>query len=465
MKQPSFFSKLELIIPILIVNSFGLIGLFFYLPRSIVYYEYTIVLLALVFGKRSIYACIIFVLIFLLDLLNLFSSIYLFSISDFLMNFRFGVLYKITLSQVLSFIILLGYIFFVLFTLVKYKSKVQGNKSFFYKLLIFLYFTVIVFDFLNGSSKVIKREKIFSIVDKNISSPLLKEYFSFLHYYKKSDDKKLMHQRADTSVTFNLLAKDTSKRQLLVLMESWGCINDSVVREAFQDAVNAKLKLKSFKHTWGQTRFVGSTTSAEMRELLNLEGNYNFFIGNKSDQSDWYSIFDIKKKEGYDTYGFHAYTGKMFAREIWWKNVGLSHIFFRDDVLSASAIDNEKLDRGTPFLSIKDEILFDFMLKATEKSSRKFVYLLTVNSHLPFAGKFEQSVPVKKMGISSLPLSQEGKSQLSFILNQLLYFISKIDDTKWDDVLFVGDHIPPYLIANDRSFFSAKQVPYLYLSR
>ena len=465
MKQHSFFNKLELILPIIIVNSFGLIGFFFYLPRSIFYYEFAIVLLALVYGKRSIYACIIFVLIFLFDLLNLFSSIYLFSISDFLINFKFGVLYKITLSQVLSFIVLLGYIFFVLFILVKYQSKVQRNKSFFYKLLFVVYFSVIVFDFLNGSSKVIKREKIFSIVGKNISSPLLKEYFSFLHYYRKSDDKKLMHKRADTSVTFKLLAKDSSKRQLLVLMESWGYINDPVVREAFQHVVNEKLKLKSFKHSWGQTRFVGSTTSAEMREMMNLEGNYNFFIGNKSDQSDWPSIFDMKKKAGYDTYGFHAYTGKMFAREIWWKNVGLNHIFFRDDVISSSFIDDDKLDRGTPFLSAKDEFLFDFMLKKTDSISHKFVYLLTVNSHLPFAGNFEQSDAGKKIGIASLPLSQEAKSQLSFILNQLFYFISKIDDNKWDDVLFVGDHIPPYLIARDRSFFSAKQVPYLFLSR
>lgn len=465
MKQPSISDKLSLIFLIFIVNSFGLLDFFFYLPRSIFYYEYTIVLFLLVVCKRSIYASIFFIIIFSLDLLNLFSSIYLFSIVNFLTNFKFGILYKITLGQILSFIALFGYIFFILCILSKYHSKVKRNKPLFYKLLAVFYFTIFIADFLNGSSKVIKREKTFIIVNKNISSPLLKEYFRFLFYYKKSDDKNSLRQRSDTSVTFKLLAKDTSRRQLLVIMESWGFIKNSTVREAFQTIVSENLKFKNFKYTWGQTRFVESTTSAELREMMNLEGNYNYFIGNKSAQSDLHSIFDIKNKGGYETYGFHAYTGKMFAREIWWKNVGLNQLFFRDDVYNSNLIDNSKIDRNTPFVSIKDETLFEFMLKETEKSSRKFVYLLTVNSHLPFAGKLTLSTPVKKMGILSLPLSQEAKSQLGFILNQLLFFISRIEYNEWDDVLFVGDHIPPYIIAKDRSFFNSKLVPYLYLSK
>ena len=452
-------------VPILVVNSFGLLGLFAFLPRSIVYYEYALVLICLLFFKRPVYAFMAFGVIFLLDLLNLFSSSYLFSVGEFLSNLRYASLFSISFTHVLALFVLLVYCSIVFYTLKRYSTKIKEDRTGFLFIFFFFYALIFSIDLFNGSSKIVQSEKIFRVTKKNVSSFLTKEYYYFINQ-NLNNDKSIPTalSKLEESATQHNLLGDNSNKQLLVIMESWGLPNDTAFQSLFQKIISNRAIQHQFKPYWGQTKFRGSTTSAEMRELVHAKGSYKYFFNLKSAESSFPSVFDKKKSAGYETYGFHSFTGKMFARGKWWYNIGLDHIFFRDDIIATNIVTDNQLDGGTPFPSIRDEQMFDFMVQQTKNSKRKFVYLLTVNTHLPFTQIIGDMPGEIFSEISALSISPEAKSQMKKLAIELLYFIDTIKPEEWDDILFVGDHIPPYLRETDRNFFNAEFVPYLFLT-
>jgi hypothetical protein len=458
-------NKIEPLWPILVVNSFGLIGFFMFLPRSVVYYEYALVLGCLLFFRRPISAYMAFLIIFLLDLLNLFSSSYLFSIGEFLSNLEYASLFSISFTHVLAIIVLLVYCALVLYTLKSYSPKIKSNKTGFLYVFFFFYGLIFSIDLYNGSTKMFETDKIFRFTNKNISSFLLKEYYFFFDQHLQNDKSvpAKLSSFEESATQLNLL-EDNSNKQLLVIMESWGLPNDTVFQSVFQKIISSKAVQREFKPHWGRTRFTGSTTSAEMRELINAKGSYKYFLNHQSAESNFRSVFDKKKAAGYDTYGFHSFTGKMFARTIWWYNVGLDHIYFMDEILASKIGNNKQLDGSTPFPSIKDEQMFDFMVQQTGQSKRKFVYFLTVNTHLPFTQSIGDLPGEIFSEISKMPVSTEAKNQMKKVAIELLYFIDAIKPEDWDDILFVGDHIPPYLRDTDRKYFNPTFVPYLFLT-
>ncbi len=465
MKLYSIYKKTELLLPILLVNSFGLIGFFVFLPRSVVYYEYALVLGCLLFFKRPVYAFITFLFIFLFDLLNLFSSSYLFSIGEFLSNLQYASLFSLSFTHVLAFLVFLAYCVLVFLALKKYSPKIKANKRGFLYSALFFYTLIFSVDLSNGSTQIVETDKIFRFTKKNVSSFLSKEYYYFINqnlYNDKSVPAALL--KSEKSATQLNLLGDDSNRQLLVIMESWGLPNDTAFHAMFQKVMSSLAIQRQFRPFWGQTRFRGSTTAAEMRELISAKGSYKYFFNRKSSESQFPSIFDKKKAAGYETFGFHSFTGKMFARGEWWHNIGIDHVFFRDDIVAKNIVSNHQLDAGTPFPSIKDEQMFDFMVQQTMNSKRKFVYLLTVNTHLPFTQHIGDIPGEIFSEISAMPVSAEVQNQLKKLAIQLIYFINALKPEEWDDILFVGDHIPPYLREADRNFFNSAYVPYLFLT-
>ena len=447
------------------VNSFGLIGFFIFLPRSIVYYEYAFVLGCLLFFKRPTYAYIAFLFFFLLDLLNLFSSSYLFSVGEFLSNLKYASLFSLSYIHVLAFLVLLVYCGVVLYALKRYSPVIKADKTGFLFIVFFFYALIFSIDLYNGSTKIVETDKIFRFTKKNISSFLGKEYYYFINQNLYNDKSILTAlSKPEQSATHLHLLGDDSNKQLLVIMESWGLPNDARFQAIFQKIISSLAIQHQFKPYWGQTRFSGSTTAAEMRELVNAKGSYKYFFNLQSAESNFPSVFDKKKKAGYETYGFHSFTGKMFARGKWWHNIGLDHVFFRDDIMAENIVNNNQLDGGTPFPSIKDEQMFDYMVQQTKDIKRKFVYLLTVNTHLPFTQNIGDFPGEIFSEIAAMPVSAEAKNQMKKVAIELMYFINALNPEDWDDILFVGDHIPPYLRDADRKYFNPAFVPYLFLT-
>jgi hypothetical protein len=85
------------------------------------------------------------------------------------------------------------------------------------------------------------------------------------------------------------------------------------------------------------------------------------------------------------------------------------------------------------------------------------------NSLLPFKNIVNDNYPTQNLKFNTLSLSEEAKNQLIYIKNLLTIILQNLDTNKWQKVLIMGNHNPPYLNKNDRNFYSGKMVPYVLI--
>ena len=122
-----------------------------------------------------------------------------------------------------------------------------------------------------------------------------------------------------------------------------------------------------------------------------------------------------------------------------------------------------KIVEESPFPSVDDQDMFNYMLLKTKDHIKVFSYLLTENTHLPFKLNVIENEPVLKFKIESLPISNEAQNQLKLIKNTVSSFIQKLDTNRWNKIIIMGDHNPPYLDIRDRNYYSFKEVPYILI--
>ena len=447
---------------IFFINFLGVLDYFVYLPRSLFYYEYIIVLLALCYSRKVRIAYILFCVLFLLDIFDVISNIYLFDLSELFSSLKFIFLFKFNLQHYLILFSVCLY-FILTYQYFKYsKRKIEPNKRFFIKFIIVFYLIVILLDVWNGSSKLVETNDLRKITQKNISSLLLKNYFEQITQLYKNPVKVVKYK--SPSITFQSFKDDSTGNQLLVLVESWGLMNDEIAQKAFESEINMHINNKGYFLQWGKTHFSGSTASGELKELLSLKGNYKYFLHHRSDTNNISSIFDYKNKQGYTTFGFHSYSENMFNRSVWWKNIGIKNEYFKEDYLKPNSNKKIVIDEDGPFASITDIDMFNFMqIKTQNKNKKVFSYLLTENSHLPFKKIIHDNYPTNNFNFNKLALSEEAKNQLKYIKNLITVIIQNLDTNKWQKVLIMGDHNPPYLNKNDRNFYSGNKVPYVLI--
>ena len=155
----------------------------------------------------------------------------------------------------------------------------------------------------------------------------------------------------------------------------------------------------------------------------------------------------------------------MFQRNIWWKNIGIDNLNFRENIQSFYNY-KLKLNYNTSFISVNDEDAFNFIQAKTSKEGKQFSYLLTENSHLPFMSNVEKPIFTHLFDIDNeINLSEEAKNQHKRISNFLFYVASHLDSNKFQNILIVGDHMPPFVKKNDRDFYNNQFVPYFIITK
>ena len=454
--------QFKLLIPIIVINAFGLVGLYFFMPRPLFYIEYALVLLALVVFKNYWQSLTLFIIIFIFDLFYFFSSLFLFQIREFFYSIRFLNQYHFNFQHILIAIPLFAYLLLIRYVLKKSHNLVQANKKLFIQILAYVYFIIFFFDMLSGSNKLTQKFIVQDFSKKNIIGSFSKEYFTFFSSLGNSKVETLK----DTSIGFKAFLKDTTGNQLLIVVESWGELKDAKLQKELDTWIAKKFENKGYAVSKGTTKTYGSTVAAGLRELTNTKGDYSYYLNKKSVVTPFRSIFDEKKLQEYETFGFHPYTGLMFLRSIWWKNLGIQNLYFREQYLLENST-NANVVNGEAyyFPSVKDEIFFDYVLNKTKKTQKKFVYFLTVNSHIPYNAIGKDHGPMNQFDVSKMDITSQAKNQLIHIKNLLEYFSQKIEPKDWNKILIVGDHTPPFLIKKDRNFYVDGKAPYLLITK
>jgi len=445
----------------LVINSIGLLGFFIYFPRSVFYYEYGLVILALVYGKSPKTSFILFILFLMMDLLDIISNIYLFTLNELIDSLQFINEYKTSWQQFCYFIALLIYLAVIFIILKKSSIRVKANKNAILKTTILVYSIIFLLDVINGSSKLTIKNDTNTFIRKNIAKSLTVHYLEQAYeiYINPVHVVKLKEE----PVVFKNFKEDSIGNQLVVLIESWGLINDSITQEALQAYLSAQVKNKGYQFRWGKSPFAGTTTSAGLRQMVGVKGNYKYFLHHKTDTNNILSIFDYKNKQGYTTFGFHSFSENMFNRNIWWNNIGIQNLNFKESYIKYEDNQKVKIIEDSPFPSVDDLDMFDYMLLKTQVNKKTFSYLLTENTHLPFKLKVVENNPVATFKIESLPISNEAQNQLRLIKNTVSSFIQKLDTSRWNKIIIMGDHNPPYLDIRDRNYYSFKEVPYILI--
>lgn len=445
-----------------------LLSNFFYVQRTYFVFEYNLIVIFFLFEFPFWISALYLCLLVSLDILFFTSSIFYFTWIDLLDASRFVYLHGSGLKFIIYYVI---FIILILFLYKKATKSIINKVS--KKILVFYLSCTVLFlslmDIINGSNFLNQKAAIFK---RNFTGSIAVACYRNYNYQTSSNEVPVkFYVSRDSTVTFKYFsANNESSKQLVIILESWGFLEDFNYGEMTNYL--QKSLTPNYIITFNTTSFTGSTTYGEMRELLNSYGSYRYFIGNKSDiKGKISSIFNIKSYNKYNTIACHSYSGAMFYRKKWWRNIGIENSYFSEDIMFENR-SKSILNTETSFNSVNDEVSYDFISKKSLGKNKVFAYLLTVNTHLPFRYEYNngtfydfKSINGKTSNDLFLNYSKNISQQQKRIFQQIAYFVSKINLDHWDEVLIVGDHPPPFPDIVDRKMFSQKVVPYLFVKK
>jgi len=331
-------------------------------------------------------------------------------------------------------------------TILRSIGTFKNDKKFGVLFLILCFTVVYGIDSLFGSSSL--QFKPNGKVNLNISQSIVVQYVKDARIYLKkylpvSKIENFENISNGESVSYRYLLRDSSKKQALIILESWG-LNNSVQERMEQIRPIILLNNSGYSVHLDSSLFYGGTSQAEVRELYNKSGEAYFSVIQHG-FSDTKGITQQKKIVGYNTIALQSFSGFYSSGFHFRKASGFNQIkdfsFFKK--LSPVNYNNH-------YISVSDEAVFDYGFKQLSIENKAFLYILTINSHLPFLTQSGES---------------ELESQYNRIKEQFSYLAALLKKYPVDKLVIVGDHPPPFLSESERSHYSSKFVPALIIER
>ncbi len=306
---------------------------------------------------------------------------------------------------------------------------------------------LIFIDAVNGSSVLSSRSAL--IYPVNLAgSPTATLVMSVIHSSALEPLRKL--RKEDTVQGLVDIPKwavaNPDRGILLVIVESLGVPTDPTMRSWVQSQWIDPSLLERFNVHTADINFKGSTTSAELRSLCILAGSYR-----SVDSAQGANCLPAQLAAiGWSTIGMHGFSGRMFDRVNWWPKIGLQTSLFGESP------EFQGLRCGTSFRGGCDTTLFAIGVNAI--APRRFVYLLTLNTHLPI------DRPALGTPIPPNCESPESNSEVcdqvtatTAVLRQLRQTLESVPVAPL--VVVVGDHAPPFSNKHSRQAFLHDKVP------
>jgi hypothetical protein len=322
----------------------------------------------------------------------------------------------------------------------------KNDKKFGLLFLILCFTVVYGVDTLFGSSSL--KFKPNGKVNINFSQSIVTLYVKDAKIYLKkylpvSKIENFRNINKGESISYRYLLRDSSKKQALIILESWGLDND-VQERMEQIRPIILLNNSGYSVHLDSSLFYGGTSQAEVRELYNKSGEAYFSVIQHG-FSDVKGIVQYKKIAGYNTIALQSFSGFYSNGYHFRKSSGFNQIkefsFFKNE----SAI-----NYNNHYISVNDEVVFDYGIKQLSQENKVFLYILTINSHLPFHTQSGKS---------------ELESQYNRIKEQFAYLAVLLKQYPVDKLVIVGDHPPPFLTESERSHYSSRFVPALIIER
>ena len=248
---------------------------------------------------------------------------------------------------------------------------------------------------------------------------------------------------------------------VLVVVESWGLLLDADVQRALTAPYRQDAIARGYRVTYGTAPFSGLTVPGEARELC--QSALGFGILHRSAQVAQQCLPGQFHALGYENTAIHGYVGEMFHRAAWYPELGFDRTWFGPELRRLGLPPCEGA-----FPGICDAAIAKFIGGALLDDGRprpKFIYWVTLNSHLPVPA--QPNLPADSWCAAEPALRDSAALCSWFRLVRTVHeSVSQIaaQTTRPTVFILVGDHAPPFSEARLRSQFSAAQVPYVMLT-
>lgn len=251
-----------------------------------------------------------------------------------------------------------------------------------------------------------------------------------------------------------------SRDLLMVMVESLGVLKADPRREQLF-APLLKLSDRYEMHD-GSIATHGATISGEFREFGWVKIDHL-----DARASPPISIVKALEKIGYDTVSFHGFYESMFSRGKLYPELGFSRSIFLDQ------IQREQPDiplqgilfRGAPDRDVAQLVARE--LRTTTTTNPKFVYWLTLSSHMPVDDVYAKELPFAACAATdqNLPMPIQAHERILATVVDSIHMMASDPQISNCDIVIVGDHPPPFSDQVSKGHYVTARVPYLLLLR
>jgi phosphoglycerol transferase MdoB-like AlkP superfamily enzyme len=256
--------------------------------------------------------------------------------------------------------------------------------------------------------------------------------------------------------------KQESPNVVLILVESWGLPLDPHLAQALTAPYDDPRISRKFQVAYGAVPFTGLTLPGEARELCH--STLGFGILHASGETASQCLPAYFHAHGYRNIAIHGYVGQMYNRNALYPNLGFDRVWFGPDLSKLGLPDCRGAFPGICDTSIASWI--GSSLLNEDQESPRFIYWVTLNSHLPIP----ESPDLADDGACvTQPVLAGSKAlcswfRLVFAVHQAVQQIALSPTDRPTVFLLVGDHAPPFGEPRLRGIFSSTQVPYVLLT-
>ncbi|MFC0243736.1 sulfatase-like hydrolase/transferase [Rhodopseudomonas telluris] len=257
---------------------------------------------------------------------------------------------------------------------------------------------------------------------------------------------------------FGAAAGEGRRDVVLVMVESLGYLRDPAARARIAAPLRDPGLAKDYVVTSGQTTYFGSTTSGEMRELCGTRMFYKDYVAQDADRC----LPDRLAQRGYATVAVHGFVGGMFERHQWYPTIGFDRSLFGAELIKTTG-----RVCGDSFRGACDADLAPLLAAAQPAdagNAPRFVYWLTLNSHVPVAP--DQARTNFACGHDGGPFGQTDVCRMAELWHDVFNVVAQLardPALRRPEILIVGDHAPPLWSKRGRAQFEPGQVAWYRL--